>query len=98
MHRKRCAIWTYISDELQNPRAAERVVGSITAAIDRLVDFPKMGAALSTVARVESDYRFLVTGSYIAFYRISGKDIYVDRVLYGRRNYLRILFGDCTKE
>ena len=27
------------------------------------------------------------------FYRIYGKDVYIDRVLYGRRDYMRILFG-----
>jgi len=41
---------------------------------------------------VDSDYRFLVTGSYLTFYRVYGSDIYVDRVLYGRRDYLRVLF------
>ena len=41
----------------------------------------------------EDDYRFLVTGSYITLYRVSGDDVYVDRVLYGRRDYLSLLFG-----
>ena len=35
-----------------------------------------------------------VTGSYLTFYRVLDNDVYVDRVLYGRRDYLRILFGD----
>ena len=51
-------------------------------------------ASLSSIADVESDYRFLVTGSYLTFYRVLDNDVYVDRVLYGRRDYLRILFED----
>ena len=30
----------------------------------------------------------------MVFYRVNGQDVYIDRVLYGRRDYLRILFPD----
>ena len=85
-------IWDYISSELQNISAAERTVNRIMDDVDRLADFADIGAPLSSIADVDSDYRFLVTGSYLTFYRVYGSDIYVDRVLYGRRDYLRILF------
>ncbi len=85
-------IWDYISSELQNISAAERTVNRIMDAVDQLADFAETGALLSSIADVDSDYRFLVTGSYLTFYRVYGSDIYVDRVLYGRRDYLRILF------
>lgn len=91
-------IWNYIASELQNPTAAERIVSSIMDAVDQLVDFAEAGAPLASVANVESDYRFLVTGNYLTFYRVNENEVYVDRVLYGRRNYLRILFGDTTEE
>jgi len=52
-----------------------------------------IGTPLISVAEVDSDYRFLVSGKYMVFYRVTGKDIYVDRILYGRRDYLRILLG-----
>ena len=57
-----------------------------------------IGASLSSITDVESDYRFLATGNYLTFYRVYGNDVYVDRVLYGRRDYLRILFGDTQDE
>lgn len=85
-------IWDYISSELQNISAAERTVNRIMDDVDRLADFAEIGAPLSSIADVDSDYRFLMTGSYLTFYRVYGSDIYVDRVLYGRRDYLRILF------
>ena len=66
--------------------------------VDHLENHAELGALLSSIADVESDYRFLVTGSYLIFYRVQGSDVYVDRVLYGRRDYLRILFGDTPDE
>ena len=86
-------IWDYIVSELQNRSAAERTVGRIMDAVDQLEDFAEIGAPLSSIADVEGDYRVLVTGNYLTFYRVHGKDVFVDRILYGRRDYLRILFG-----
>lgn len=91
-------IWDYIASELQNPIAAERIVNSIMDAVDQLVDFAESGAPLTSVADIESDYRFLVTGNYLTFYRVYENEVFVDRVLYGRRDYLRVLFGDIINE
>ncbi len=87
-------IWEYISFELCNPQAAENTVNKIMDTVDELETFSEIGTALSSVTDMESDYRFLVSGNYIVFYRVAGQDIYIDRVLYGRRDYLRILFSD----
>lgn len=92
------AIWDYIASELCSPHAAENTVNGILDAIDRLEDFAEIGAPLSSVTEVESDYRFLISRSYMIFYRIEEKDIYIDRILYGRRNYLRILFPDLPQD
>ena len=85
-------IKSYIAKNLENPSAAISTVRNITKDIRRLREHSLIGA--SPIADVESDYRFLVTGSYLTFYRVLDNDVYVDRVLYGRRDYLRILFGD----
>ena len=86
-------IKVYIAEELENPKAALATVGRITKALRILRTHAFAGAPLSSVADVESDYRFLVSGNYLAFYRAYGNTVYVDRILYGRRDYLRILFG-----
>ena len=57
-----------------------------------------IGVPLSAIADVNSDYRYLISGSYMIFYRVTGKDVFIDRVLYGRRDYLRILFGDIAED
>lgn len=90
-------IKTYIAGELLNPSAAAATVGRITKELRVLRRYPLSGASLSSVINMESDYRFLVSGNYISFYRVHGSDIYVDRILYARRDYLRVLFENTTR-
>jgi toxin ParE1/3/4 len=47
---------------------------------------------------IQTNYRFLVCASYLIFYRCEDEIIFVLRILYGRRDYTRILFGDLLKE
>lgn len=76
-------IWDYVAEDLQNISAAERIVTEILNAVDRLAEFPEMGVRLSSIANIESDYRFLVKEDHLTFYRVYGSDIYVDRILRG---------------
>ena len=87
-------IWEYILLELGNPDAAENVINKLLDIIDTLEDFPERGVPLSSVVEIESDYRFVLSGNYIAFYRVVEKTVYVDRVLYQKRDYLKVLFGE----
>ena len=84
----------YISEELMNPVAAQNVVRKIIKRIRCLEQFAEIGTPLSTIFNMETDYRFLVCGNYLAFYRIERKRINIIRVLYGKRDYMTILFGD----
>ena len=91
-------IWDYIVSELQNRSAAERVIDRIMDAVDPLKNFAEMGTPLSSIADVDTDYRFLVSGNYMVLYRVQGSDVYIDRVLYGRSDYMSILFKDLLRE
>lgn len=85
-------IKSYITDDLQNETAAENTVRTIMDRIRQLIDFPDMGTPLSSIALTQSDYRYLICGSYTAFYRHEKDIVYIVRVLYGRRDYMRVLF------
>ena len=91
-------IWDYIVSELQNRSAVERVINRIIDAVDPLKNFAEMGTPLSSIADIGTDYRFLVSGNYMVFYRVQGNDIYIDRVLYGRSDYMSVLFKDLLRE
>lgn len=87
-------IKAYIEKELLNPSAALATVSRITKSLRILRTSAKAGALLSSIADVESDYRFLVSGNYLSFYRTYGHEVYVDRIHYARRDYMQILFRD----
>ena len=85
-------IWLYIAEELLNPDSAQTTVNDIMSSIEKLGDFPQMGPMLSSITNIDSAYRFLLCGSYIAFYHSDESTVNIDRVLYGKRDYIRILF------
>ena len=89
-------IWDYIVADLGNPIAAEKTVNRIMDDVDRLIDFPEMGTMLRNVTHMVTDYRYIVSGNYMAFYRIYDNTVYIVRILYGRRDYMRVLFGDTS--
>jgi len=83
----------YISDNLDSPEAAFSTVEKIMKSIRVLADFPMSGTPLETVIKFETDYRFIVCGNYIVFYKSDNNTVKIIRVLYGKRNYLSILFN-----
>lgn len=84
----------YISNELFNPQAAVKLVSNITKRIHSLTEYPAIGVQLSSVIGIQTDYRFIVCNNYLVFYRSEDYNIYVSRILYSKRDYMRILFGD----
>ena len=84
----------YIEFELLNPDAAINTVNAIIVKIDRLADFPDIGAQLSAIIDIDTDYRYLQSGNYLIFYRHLDSSVYIDRILYNRRDYCKILFND----
>ncbi len=91
-------IKSYIEEDLQNPSAALATVGRITKSLRILQTYAQAGAPLASIADIESDYRFIVSGNYISFYRAYDSEVYIDRILYARRDYMRILFGDIATD
>ena len=89
-------IWDYIVADLGNHIAAEKTVNRIMDDVDRLADFPEMGTMLRNVTHMVTDYRYIVSGNYMAFYRMYDNTVYIVRILYGRRDYMRVLFGDAS--
>ena len=91
-------IWDYIVSELQNRSAAEHMIDRIMDAVDQLKNFAEMGTPLFSIADVSTDYRFLVSGNYMVFYRAQDSNVHIDRVLYGRSDYMSVLFKDLLRE
>ena len=83
----------YISESLDSPIAADKLVREIVKAYKGLKTAPYMGTPLDSVIEVKTDFRRLVCRDYIIFYKVEGDTVFIYRIINGRRDYCRILFG-----
>lgn len=83
-------IWTYISQSLCNPISAQNMIDGIMNAVDMLAEQPEMGMPLYFLSGLNSGYRYVIHGNYMAFYRTNRTDVYIDRVLYGKSDCIRL--------
>lgn len=88
----------YISQELCNPQAAVNLASKITRKIRGLSEHPGIGASLSSIMDIQTDYRFLVCTNYLILYRYEDEIVFVSRILYGKRDYMHILFGNLLED
>ena len=88
----------YITEELCNSEAANSTIAKIMHNIHILEKFPESGSPLESIVDFTTNYLFLVCGKYTAFYRVENNTVFIVRVLYGRRDFMRILFGTDAQE
>lgn len=84
----------YITEELQNPAAALNVVRKIIERYEQLKMFSLLRVDLSSKISVQTDFRYLVAGNYIIFYRVDHEYVYIYRILYAGRDYIKVLFSN----
>jgi plasmid stabilization system protein ParE len=85
-------IQRYIAEEQESPQNALGVIKKILEKVENLIDFPDIGTLLSPKVNFETNYRYVKAASYLIFYRHENEEIYIDRVIHGKRDYLVILF------
>ena len=83
----------YISRELANPAAAERLAGELTAAAEGLRQFPYAHPAVAPIRPLAHEYRRLRVKNYLLFYWVDEESrmVTVVRVLYARRDFEKLL-------
>ena len=84
-------IFNYIAYELENPSSATETVSAILDAAESLEGFPLIGSPVKGLPFATDEYRFLGARNYLIFYRVMDSRIFVDRILYSRRDYLPLL-------
>lgn len=82
----------YISNVLANPDAAKRTIDKIRRSYLSLSDTPFIGISLKNKININTSYRFLTSGNYLIFYFVKEKTVIISRIIYGRRDYAKILF------
>ncbi len=53
-----------------------------------------LGVKLSSKIHIETDYRYLISGNYIVFYKYDDVHVSIYRILYSRRDYVKLLFNE----
>ena len=86
-------IFEYIAVKKQNPIAARNTVQGIRAEISKLKTLDNIGVRVFLPNSLETPYRFIKYNNYLSFYRHIETDVYIDRIIYGKRDYIQILFG-----
>ena len=86
-------IINYISHNLKNPIAAEKLAVKVTKEINKLKTFPHINTIYTPVRPLNFEYRRLLVRNYIVFYYIDEKQklIIIARVIYARRDYEKLL-------
>ena len=84
-------IYDYFANELNDPRKGLAVVGDSLSAVERIpgraLRYPIVGPLPFTT----DEYRFWAVGSYLDFYHAVSESVYVDRILYKRRDFASLL-------
>lgn len=84
-------IFDYIALELENQSSAADTVNAILNAAESLEDFPFIGSPVKGLPFTSDEYRFIGVRNYLVFYRVTETRIFVDRILYKRRDYIPLL-------
>ena len=86
-------IYRYISEELHDPAAAARRVSVIDENIQSLKENPARFPLVRDNYLASKGFRMIVVKNHLVFFIIREKEktVSVMRILYGRRDWLRIL-------
>lgn len=83
------SIVDYIAED--SPRAADKILDRFEKAIGRLELSPFAGKAPNDDGLRKRNYRMLIVGKYLVFYKIKETTIEIQRIIHGARDYKHFL-------
>lgn len=83
-------VWSEVLDVSKSYDITTKYIDDLMDKVAAKADHPKSGAPLYYEDSF-TGYYFVVFKSYIVFYRLEDNIILVDRVLYGKSDYMRCL-------
>ena len=83
-------VWAEVLEASKDYEITERYIEELLDKVEAKADYPKAGSPLY-YENSFTGYYFVVFKAYIAFYRLESDRMLIDRVLFGRSDYLRIL-------
>ena len=83
----------YISREIQNPDASERLAVKLADTAESVLTFPYATPAYQPIRPLKHEYRNILVQNYLMFYWVDEEErlVTVARVVYAKRDYGRLL-------
>ena len=83
----------YVSQELQNPTAADQLAVELIEAGDGIPGFPYANPSYTPIRPLKHEYRKLLVQNYFMFYWVVEAEqlVTVARVVYAKRDHERLL-------
>lgn len=83
----------YISGELKNPNAADRLAVELINAMENVLTFPYRAPVYQPIRPLKHEYRKILVHNYLMFYWVDEDKelVTVARVVYAKRDYSRVL-------
>ena len=83
-------VWAEVYKASKDIEITERYIEELLDKVEKKSDYPKSGAPLY-YENTFTGYYFIVFKAYLAFYRLEKETMLVDRVLFGKSDYMRTL-------
>ena len=83
-------VWAEVFEASKDYETTEKYLEDLLNKVEAKADQPKSGAPLY-YENSFTGYYFVVFKAYLAFYRLEEDQMLVDRVLFGKSDYLRVL-------
>ncbi len=84
-------IHSYITTELQEPSAADRLITKFKSEISSLNTMPERHALVAEQRLAIQGIRKMLVDNYLVFYLVTGEEVRIIRVLHAKRDWVNLL-------
>jgi addiction module RelE/StbE family toxin len=88
----------YIVHTLESPQAAKNLISKIDKEVLKTAENPFRCPLYTTSEKLKYDYRVLHINNYSLFYAVENEKIEIHRIIYSRRDMVRILKAQETPD
>lgn len=85
------SLFNFVGIQFFAPEAAINLVDKLDRAISNLQQFPFSGQHYRSSGWLKDNYRMLAVESYLVFYVVMDDVVEIRRIIYGRRDYDKLL-------